>query len=147
MKSVFTLAKTKTISKWLTNEKNPPVFHGEDYASMADLLTKNAKAFVGALKKQGEAQASAVTTAEGTFTGIEQGDYFHWNMRTKDGEELSFFVLRPEKSVSKVCDAPEGYVGKPCRVTWKASKENIPEGGGTMDIEQVLSVEWLKSKK
>lgn len=142
----FYFSDGKTISKWLTTEKNPPVFHGEDYASMADLFNTNSAAFIATLKKAkpaGKAQASATKTAEGIFTGIEQGDYFHWNMKTKSGEERSFFILKPADSVSKVCDGPEPFVGKPCRVTWKASTEFIPEANQKMDIEQVLSVEWL----
>jgi hypothetical protein len=31
-------------------------------------------------------------------------------------------------------------------VTWKKSTENIPEAGGKMEIEQILSVEWLGKK-
>jgi hypothetical protein len=34
-------------------------------------------------------------------------------------------------------------VGRRCRITWKASQEAIPEAGGKIDVEQVLSVEWL----
>lgn len=145
----FYFSEDQTLSKWLTTEKNPPVFHSEDYASMASLFNSNSSAFIAALKKAkspDKTKAAATKTFEGTFTGIEQGDYFHWNMKSKSGEEKSFFVLSPDSSVDKVCDAPESFIGKTCRVTWKASKEFIPEANQKMDIEQVLSVEWLPKK-
>lgn len=140
--------KDGEVFKWLTTEKPAPVFHGEDYQATTEMLTTNCAAFVAALKKaggkaSGKAQAAAKVT-EGTFTGIEEGDYFHWNMKTKSGEEVSYFMLRPDDSVEKVSENPEKFVGKKCRVTWKKSTENIPEAGGKMEIEQILSVEWLK---
>jgi hypothetical protein len=137
--------KDGEIFKWLTTEKPAPVFHGEDYQATTEMHTANCEAFVAALKKgktAGAAKAANKVT-EGTFTGIEQGDYFHWNMTTKSGEEASFFIMRPDDSVEKVTETPDNYVGKKCRVTWKKSTENIPEAGGKMEIEQILSVEWL----
>jgi hypothetical protein len=81
--------------------------------------------------------------AEGTFSGIEWGDYAHWMMRTTDGKELSFFVMRPDASVEKVMKTPEKYVGKKCRVQWRKTVENVPEAGGEMELEEIVSVEWL----
>jgi len=95
---------------------------------------------------KGAAPAKKAKTLEGTFVGIEQGDYFHWNMKTADGEERSFFILKPDESVNKMVDKPEAFVGKKCRITWKTSTENIPEAGGKMEVEQILSVEWLGKK-
>jgi hypothetical protein len=37
-------------------------------------------------------------TTNGTFAGIEQGDYAHFLVKTPKGQE-SYFVLRPDKSV------------------------------------------------
>ena len=84
---------------------------------------------------------AAALTAEGTFTGIEQGDYMHWRMRTKTGE-ATWFILDPGDSVEKVLQNPAAYIGRQCRITWKKSTENIPEAGGNMEVEQILSVEW-----
>lgn len=142
--------KDGEIFKWLTTEKPAPVFHGEDYQATTEMHTTNCAAFVAALKKaasksSGKAQAAG-KVVEGTFTGIEQGDYFHWNMTTKSGEEASYFIMRPDDSVEKVTENPEKYIGKKCRVTWKKSTEKIPEAGGKMEIEQILSVEWLGKK-
>lgn len=81
---------------------------------------------------------------EGTFLGIEQGDYAHWNMRAADGSKVSYFILKPDASVDKVLAKPERFIGRKCLVLWKATKENIPEAGGKMLIEQIVSVEWRK---
>ena len=53
------------------------------------------------LKDDDAAKPKAALTAEGTFTGIEQGDYAHWKMRTTSGE-VSFYILKPDASVEKV---------------------------------------------
>jgi len=140
--------KDGEVFKWLTTEKPAPVFHGEDYQATTERILTNTKAFVAALKK-GKTAAKvkgADKVVEGTFTGIEQGDYFHWNMTSKSGKEMSFFILRAEDSVKKVVDNPESYISKKCRVTWKTSTEKIPEAGGTLEVDQVLSVEWLANK-
>lgn len=139
--------KGDSIFKWLTTEKPAPVFHGEDYASMSERLTVNCAAFVAALKKKGKAGGGkAVKVTEGTFIGIEEGDYAHWNMRSSAGEELSFFILQTNDALEKVLEKPEAYAGRKCRVTWKKSVENIPEAGGKMEIEVILGVEWTGRK-
>lgn len=91
-------------------------------------------------------KAAKAKTLEGTFARIDEGDYFHWVMKTPGGEERSFFIIKPDASVDKVVEAPETYVGKKCRITWQAGKQDIPEAGGKIDIEQILSVEWLGKK-
>jgi hypothetical protein len=139
--------KDGSIFKWLTTEKPAPVFHGEDYAATTELYTTNCTAFVAALEKvKSPAKAAAAEITEGTFTGVEEGDYFHWNMKSKAGEDVSFFILKPDASVSRVVDNPKAFIGRHCRVTWKKSIENIPEAGGKTEIEQILSVEWVGKK-
>ena len=88
-------------------------------------------------------KAAKAKTLEGTFLRIDEGDYFHWVMKTADGGERSFFILKPDATVDKVVEEPAAYLGRRCRITWKASQEDIPEAGGKIDVEQVLSVEWL----
>lgn len=138
--------KDGKVFKWLTTQKPAPVFHGEDYQATTERLVTNCAAFVTALKKGKAPSKAAAKTAEGTFVRIEEGDYFHWNMKSNSGEELSFFILKPDATVDKVIDNPKAYVGKKCRVTWKKSTENLPEAGGKMEIDQILSVEWLSKK-
>lgn len=147
--------KEGSIFKWLTTEKNAPVFHAEDYAATTELHTGNCKAFVAALKTKAAGKgndtaaeptgkkSSTAVVVDGTFIGIEEGDYAHWQMRSKDGEEVSFFILRPDASIENVLENPKKYAGKKCRVTTKKGMEDIPEAGGKQEIEQVLSVEWI----
>ena len=92
-------------------------------------------------KKPAKGAVTAKTTS-GTFTGIEEGDYAHWTMKTDKGEVVSYFILKPDASIEKVLENAESFIGKKCVVKWKTSKENIPEAGGKIDVEQVISVEW-----
>jgi hypothetical protein len=134
--------KEGVIFKWLTTEKPAPVFHGEDYQATTEKHVTSCTAFVAALNKARSSGGAKVTA--GVFAGIEEGDYFHWNMKTTGGEEVSYFILHPDASVDRVLEDPAAYVGRRCRVTWKKSTEDIPEAGGKMQIEQILSVQWLK---
>jgi hypothetical protein len=127
------------VFKWVTTDKSAGPASAKDNAESTRRLNELSRAFVTALK----AAAGPSNAVEGTFTGIEEGDYAHWKMRV-GGEERSFFILRPEPSVEKVLAKPASYIGKQCRITVKKSKENIPEAGGKIDVEQVISVEWLK---
>lgn len=146
--------KDGNIFKWLTTEKPAPVFHGEDYATNTERILSNTTAFVAALKQAagtagGKAPAQAAAknkVVEGTFVGVEEGDYFHWNMKDKAGEDVSFFILQADASVDKVLENAAAYAGKKCRVTVKKSKETIPEAGGKIEVEQILSVEWVGKK-
>jgi len=126
------------VFKQLTTDKSGAPASAKDNAESTKRLNELSRAFVTALKA--EASSSSV---EGVFKGIEEGDYMHWKMRV-GGEDVSYFLLRPEPSVEKVLENPDSYIGRKCRVAVKKSMENIPEAGGRIEIEQVLSVEWLK---
>ena len=93
-----------------------------------------------------QAKPTAAKSAEGTFVRIDEGDYFHWVMTDKKGEEVSYFIMSPDASVDKVIEEPGKFVGKKCRIQWKTSTENIPEAGGKLEIDQILSVEWRGKK-
>lgn len=138
--------KDGEIFKFLTSDKAMGPLHGEDYEAETERLTTNCANFVAALKGKAGAKAVAAQVTEGVFVGIEEGDYFHWNMQDKTGNERSFFILKPDASVDKVLGKPESYAGKKCRVTWKKSMETITEAGGKMEVEQILRVEWLGGK-
>lgn len=136
--------KEGVIFKWLTTEKPAPVFHGEDYQATTEKHATNCAAFVAALNKARSSGGAGARVMAGVFAGVEEGDYFHWNMRTTGGEDVSYFILHPDASVDRVLEDPAAYVGRRCRVTWKKSTEDIPEAGGRMQVEQILSVQWLK---
>ncbi|MFZ4599567.1 MAG: hypothetical protein ACOYNN_13065 [Terrimicrobiaceae bacterium] len=134
------------IFKWLSDDKSGPVLHAEDYQSGGNAFTADSATFVAALKAKSKGSAKTATrTTEGKFTAITWGDYPHWTMKTNGGE-VSLFILKPDPSVSEVINDPDSFIGRKCRVTWKKSREHIPEAGGEQDIEQILSVEWLGRK-
>ncbi len=137
--------KNGKMFKWLDTEKKSVPTDSKDFLFEAERLTSNYKNFIIAFKSKGVAtKPQAIQSTDGTFLGIEEGDYAHWQMKTDGGKEVSFFILRPDASVEKVFGNPKGYKGKKCRVQWKSSTEKIPEAGGDMKVEQILSVEWLK---
>jgi hypothetical protein len=131
--------------KWLDTDKKTIGAKSPDFTQEAERLTSNYKDFLIAFKGKGaDAKPKAAQVATGIFTGLEEGDYTHWLMKTEGGKELSLFILKPDASVEKVLKSPKAYKGKKCRVQWKSSTEKIPEAGGDMKVDQILSVEWLK---
>ena len=78
---------------------------------------------------------------DGTFAGIEQGDYAHFLVKDTKGKPHSFFVLRPDKSVESYLDNPDKLKGRRVRVHWEERNEDIPEAGGKQRIKVVTKVE------
>ena len=72
----------------------------------------------------------ATGIAEGTFVGIEQGDYAHFQIKDKNGHPNSFIILRADKSVQSYLDNPAILKGRQVRVRWE--EQMIPEAGGKM---------------
>lgn len=145
--------KAAKLVHWIGNDKKPVSPKSEEFKLEAERLTGNLEHFITALKAKGAKQAppakeaaAALQTLEGVFTGIEEGDYLHWSMKSKDGEESSFFVLRPDASVDKVTEEPGKFVGKKCRIKWKKTVEDLPEAGGKTEVDQIISVEWIGTK-
>lgn len=129
------------IIKWLSSDKNVPVYHAEDYASMEERLAANVKSYEGALAK-GKAIAGTTQTTTGTFQGLEEGDYLHWQLKTKDGSMLSLFVLDADDAIDAVVKNPGKFKGKSCTVKWKSATEKIEEAGGEIELQKILSVKW-----
>lgn len=77
-----------------------------------------------------EVRAGSRGSTEGTFVGIEQGDYAHFLIKDKKGKDDSFIVLRPDKSVQPYLDNPDKLKGKRIRVHWE--EQTIPEAGEKM---------------
>ena len=80
-------------------------------------------------------------TSDGTFAGIEQGDYAHFLIKDKKGQRESFFILRPDRSVQSYLDNGDELKGRKVRVFWEERNENIPEAGGKQQIKVVTKVE------
>lgn len=127
------------IVKWISSDPSF-VAHGEDYANMAERLASEVPRYIEALGA-GKPEENA-QTAEGAFTGIEQGDYAHFKLRESNGEERSFFILQTDAAIDRILADPQEYEGRNCRVRWERRSENIPEAGGSMEIDVLLGVEW-----
>ena len=82
----------------------------------------------------------------GTFQGIEQGDYFYFQVKPdKAGAEMkSFMVLNTDATFEKISKSPKTYIGKKVKVYWQATMQDIPEAGGKIAIEKYIKCEILK---
>jgi dsDNA-binding SOS-regulon protein len=139
--------KDGKLSKWLDHEKKVVAANDPDFKSEAERLTSNFEHFLQAFKTKKDLPAAAVAkVATGTFTGIEVGDYSHWQMKSEKGEELSFYIINADEATEKIMKNPKAFVGKKCQVKLKTSMADIPEAGGKIEIEQILGVEWLENK-
>lgn len=86
--------------------------------------------FAAVADGRGESRPATGST-EGTFVGIEQGDYAHLQIKDRKGKDDSFIVLRPDKSVQPYLDNPAKLKGRQVRVHWK--EQTIPQAGGKME--------------
>ena len=80
---------------------------------------------------------------EGTFDGIEQGDYAYFKVRGV-AEDKSFMVLNADKTYKAISANPEKFIGRRVKVYWIAAKQNIPEAGGMINIEKYVRAVLLK---
>ena len=95
-------------------------------------LTLSAPAVAESRAKKGQ--------TDGTFAGIEQGDYAHFLVKQPHGKQESFFILRPDNSVQSYLDNPSKLKGRRVRVYWEERDEHIPEAGGKQQIKVVTKV-------
>jgi site-specific DNA-cytosine methylase len=80
----------------------------------------------------------------GTFVTIEGGDYYHFYFKPETGAEKDLFVLNGDETYQKIAANPEKYKGVKIKVTWERKKQNIPEAGGEMEIEEYIKSEILE---
>jgi len=102
---------------------------------LASEVPRNAEVLMGE-------EDSGKKLANGTFVGIEQGDYAHFKLRESDGTERSFFILQTDADIDRILADPQEYEGRACKVRWERRSENIPEAGGPMEIDVLLGVDW-----
>lgn len=129
------------IVKWLSSDSSF-VPHAEDFAAMQKRISEDVQRYAEALGRGAKNSKQSGNTVEGVFTGIDQGDYAHWNMRANDGSERSFFILQTDAAIDRVLADPQEYEGHKCIVRWERRSEDIPEAGGRMDIDVLLGVTW-----
>ena len=133
--------------RWLDeNKERVPAATATFLAKEAELLESSRlfstkMAAVKAKPRTGE--KASIHSSDGIFDGVEEGDYFHL-LITENGKQRSFFVLQTDASLDRLMENPDKYIGKRVRVFWRNSVETIPEAGGKMAIETVVSVIFPK---
>lgn len=82
-----------------------------------------------------------INVLEGTFTGVEWGDYLHLMIEDDVGVIRSFFVLRlTEDSV----DVEALEDGQGIRIEWKTSFEFLDPPGEDIEVDQVIRIDLLE---
>jgi len=104
---------------------------------------KKGKAILILLFVFGAVGHSQTKSLKGTFIGTEQGDYIHFLIKTREGEE-SFFMNLKSPSVNEVAGKPEKFIGKQCTIKYIETKQYFREGGGVFDIRLLEEVAWEK---
>lgn len=133
-----TIANSKT-----TDNKDSKPTGGESANSNTSEETTVAKA---SDSKEGETVESPKTDAkfvEGTFTGLEQGDLFYFNIKDKAGKDHSFTVMKTDAVYEKISAKPEEYKGKKMKVYYKKVKKFIENAGGNVEFEEYIKAELL----
>jgi hypothetical protein len=129
--------------KWLDAEKKPVNPGSVEFQQEGRFYSENAQNYIRSLAAKPAPKAPVGKVSVGVFTGIEQGDYFHWMMRPQGGEIISFFILETTPAIDAAIANPGQFLGKSCRVTWRNSVINSPGAGGNIDITEILGVQWL----
>lgn len=81
--------------------------------------------------------------ADGTFSGIEEGDFFHLDLEQADGEILTFFVITRDKSVDPFINDQAKERGKKIRVHWTEKMQDVPDAGGIIRLKVCDRIEIL----
>lgn len=128
--------------RWLDGEKRSVSPTARDYADKEAELLRTSQVFSSrmaaeAKPPESKAQPHSIT---GRFEGFEEGDYTHL-LLTSGGQVRSFFVLRTDETIERLLKHRDRYIGKPIRVHWKTSVEDIPEAGGRTRVDSVVSVQ------
>ena len=86
--------------------------------------------------------APKFSTLEGTFLGVEVGDYVHLNVKDDKGVTRSFW-LTGDRSFTPFVEHPENFKNRRVKVTWHTIRKLIPESGGAMTINEATSIKLL----
>lgn len=89
----------------------------------------------------GWAKVVAKGEARGVFQEISWGDYPHFVMTDKKGNEIDFFCT---DACGPFMDAPKKFEGKKVRVRWQEIEKYIPEAGGVLPIREAVTIELIR---
>lgn len=129
--------------KWLDFEKKAVNPASVQFQQEGQFYSQNAQKFIRSLTSKPAPKAPAGNVTTGVFTGIDEGDYFHWMMRPQGGEIISFFILNTTPAIDAAIANPGQFLGRNCRVTWRNTSIESPGAGGNIDITEILGVQWL----
>lgn len=82
--------------------------------------------------------------SDGTFSDVEEADYFHLDLKQADGGIETFFVIKPDASVEPFIKEPAKSKGTKIRIHWTEKMQDIPEGGGATRLKICDRIEVLK---
>jgi hypothetical protein len=87
--------------------------------------------------------ASGLKTLQGTYLTTEVGDYLHARIQGDDKVAYSFF-LSEDFPEARSAEMMEGmWDGKAVKVQWRKIKRDIPEAGGFIEVEEMVSIEAI----
>jgi hypothetical protein len=81
---------------------------------------------------------------DGIFSGTEQGDYLHLDVKQADGEVATFFVITKDPSLDAILTEPAKSKGAKIRVYWTEKMQLIPEAGEVTRLKTCDRIELLK---
>ncbi len=80
----------------------------------------------------------------GTFSSIEDGDYYQLHMKDENKKEASFYFWQAYEGADKLNVGNwESVKGKKIKVTWQNSKEKDPDNGKEIAIKKILAIDIL----
>lgn len=82
--------------------------------------------------------AAGIQVLTGTFQGLEWGDYLHITIKSEDGVDYTFFVLKYPG-----VDPETLAIGQKVKVTWQNSDEFLDPPGETVNVDKVISIELV----
>jgi hypothetical protein len=86
---------------------------------------------------------AVLETLSGTYITTETGDYLHAVIKGDDNTEYSFF-LSEDFPEARVPEMMEGlWDGKAVKVQWRKVERDIPEAGGRIEIDEIVSIEAI----
>lgn len=88
--------------------------------------------------------AASDTFVEGTFTGLEQGDLFYFNLKDANGKDWSFTVMKTDDTYEKISKDEAAYKGKKIKVYYKKESKFVEQAGGNVEMMSYKKAEILE---
>ncbi len=144
--------------RYIGPDKKPVAKEDKNFSQMETSLTKmsvdvmerieGSTAYAEMTGERPPSKAPAGTVlgagfADGTFSGVEEGDFFHLDLEQADGEVVTFFVITRDKSVDPFLNDPAKETGRKIRVHWTEKMQDVPDAGGIIRLKVCDRIEIL----